>query len=508
MKTRYGFSIVAAMVTISTLLACSITQILPSKTNSPLKSPTGESSEESLKPTDESSQESQEPTEESTEISQEPIVGTWKQIPFQGVGGKSNLGLGGLGIWFGDYFYVGTYNMIMPVPVEPASPSGGGQVAPPGGPGSAGSGQTSPVLATQPPAGPRGAEIWRTLDGINWEVVGEPGLGYPEISTFQPIFFQDRVFVFSGAKPSLLVSNDGETFELINGEWSNGDIKNMLQNYIIEDALLVSGISSQNGLQAWLSTDGKGFDKVIEDSLGNLANKQMCATTTESFNGWYYLGVRNEVNGGGLWRTKNGRTLEKSLEAGFDDSANVMLCSSLIHSGYLYVTIPGYPNHDPKRGVEVIRTADGENWEKVIENGFGLGEEQGYSGRFSVYEDVIYFILSNFPPQSGGSPSTGFRLLKSLDGKIWEQVGEPGFGNTNNYQVTSYIIRDVYYLVTNNIKEGNQIWRSNDGTNWELFHTFPASGTNYGHYLAELVDGLEYFEFDTSRGIQIWRYGP
>lgn len=507
MKTRYGFSIVAAMVTISTLLACSITQILPSKTDSPLKSPTGESSEESLKPTNESSQESQEPTDESTEKSQEPIVGTWKQIPFQGVGGKSNLGLGGSGIWFGDYFYVGTYSMFMPVPVEPASPGGSGQVAPPNGPVTAGGGQTSPGLVTQAPAGSHGAEIWRTLDGTNWEVVGEPGLGYPDISTFQPILFQERIFVFSGIKPSLLISKDGETFELVNGEWSNGDIKYMLQNYIIEDALLVNGISSQKGLQAWLSTDGNSFDKVIEDSLGDLANKQMCGTTTESLNGWYYLGVRNDVNGGELWRTKNGRTLEKSLAAGFDDPANIYLCSSLIHNGYLYVTIPGYSGHDPKRGVEVIRTADGENWEKVIENGFGLGEEQGYSGRFSVYKDAIYFILTNFPPQSGSS-STGFRLLKSLDGKTWEQVGEPGFGYPNSYQVTSVIIRGVFYLVTNNHKDGDQIWRSSDGTNWELFFTFPASETNYGNYLAELADGLEYFEFDTSRGIQIWRYGP
>jgi hypothetical protein len=180
----------------------------------------------------------------------------------------------------------------------------------------------------------------------------------------------------------------------------------------------------------------------------------------------------------------------------------------LIQDGFLYVSIPGYPGKDPPRGVEVIRTADGENWEKVIEDGFGLGEGQGFSGSLKVFGEAIYFIMTNFPPQSGGPASTGFRLLKSLDGKTWQQVGEPGFGYLNSYAGTSFVIRDVFYIVTYNIKDGNQIWRSTDGSDWELFHTFPASETNYGHYLVELADGLEYFEFDTSRGIQIWRYGP
>jgi hypothetical protein len=105
-------------------------------------------------------------------------------------------------------------------------------------------------------------------------------------------------------------------------------------------------------------------------------------------------------------------------------------------------------------------------------------------------------------------PLTGFRLWKSTDGKSWEQVGDPGFGNSNNFQGIILTIRDVFYLVAFNYHDGNQIWRSTDGENWEVFYTFPASPTNEGGGLVEYMDSLLYHENDIQQGIQYWRYGP
>jgi hypothetical protein len=136
-----------------------------------------------------------------------------------------------------------------------------------------------------------------------------------------------------------------------------------------------------------------------------------------------------------------------------------MLCSSIIHNGYLYVTMYGNYGNGSKLGVEVIRTADGDNWEKVITNGFGLGKEQGYTGGLTMYKEAVYFMLNNLSSFSRDTASTGFRLWKSLDGKTWEQVGEPGFGNPNNESVNALVSRGVLYLATHNIKEVNQVWR-------------------------------------------------
>lgn len=500
MKTKRIFYALFALVVVSAMLACSfITRVSTDQPDVSSEEPDVSSEQSNTGETDSWSEQSSTGEEENLE----PIVGTWKQIHFQGVGGRSNVFIGGSGIWFGDYYYVGTFNLGASSGPAPMEGSGvGSEVGP--APGVTVPGQVpSETIQT-------GAEIWRTLDGITWEVVGEPGLGDPEYTTFQTNLFQDRIYVLTEPKPSLLVSKDGETFELVKGDWSNGDIK-YTSYHILGDSssLLVSGFNPQKGIQAWLSLDGENFDKVIEDGFGDPANEGMCGySTSPSVNGWYYLGVRNDVIGGELWRTKDGRSWEKSLTGGFDDPSKIMLCVSLIHDGYMYIVIPAYYGHGPSYGVDVIRTADGKNWAKVIENGFGLGEEQGYSGAFSIYKDAIYFMLWNFPQQSGGPPSTGFRLLKSLDGKTWQQVGEPGFGYPNNFSAAPYVIRGVFHLGTINQYDGNQIWRSNDGTNWELFFTAPASQTSNGLYLVEIADGLEYFELDISRGIQIWRYGP
>jgi hypothetical protein len=497
MKTKRIFNTLFALVVVSAMLACSFsTKVSTDQPDVSLEEP-----DVSLEEPDVSSEEpdvfSEQPYTGEEENS-EPIVGTWKQIHFQGVGGNSNYFIGGSGIWFGDYYYVGTRNMGSAV-IQPQEGvvTGSGVGPESGGPDPVGSASIQ-----------NGAEIWRTRDGITWEVVGEPGLGNPEIFAFRTSLFQDSIFVITEPKPSLLVSKDGETFEPVKGDWSNGETES-IYDYYFRELMFLYGFGPQKGIQAWLSTDGERFDKVIEDGFGNPANEGMCGySTSPSLNGWYYLGVRNDVNGGELWRTKDGRSWEKSLTGGFDDPSKIMLCVSLIHDGYMYIVIPAYYGHGPSYGVDVIRTADGKNWAKVIENGFGLGEEQGYSGAFSIYKDAIYFMLWNFPQQSGGPPSTGFRLLKSLDGKTWQQVGEPGFGYPNNFSAAPYVIRGVFYLGTINQYDGNQIWRSNDGTNWELFFTAPASQTSNGLYLVEIADGLEYFELDISRGIQIWRYGP
>jgi hypothetical protein len=430
----------------------------------------------------------------------EPIIGAWRQVNFQGIGGSNNILIGGAAGWFGDYYYVGTMNAGLP---SQGACGGEAAVAP-----AIQAPQASQVPQATEQERSTGAELWRTRDGDNWEVVGQPGLGVPEITIISPFVFQNRLYVSMGTKTTLLVSDDGDTFETVPGEWSNSGLNNMMSYHIINDSLLMGGYDPQKGLQAWFSTDGKRFNKVIEDGLGDSANYGICGyLTSVPLNGWHYLGVSNNVNGGELWRTRDGRTYEKSLTAGYDDTSNSVLCVSLVHDVYLYVTMPGSYGRGSRRGVDVIRSADGKNWEKIIENGFSLGEGQGYNGGFQVYKDALYFVLWNFPPESGGPASTGFRLWKSLDGKTWEQIGEPGFGYPEKHTAIPYVIRGVFYLVAYDTCDGNQLWRSTDGTNWELFQTFPASGQQFGAYLVEIADGLEYFEGNSS-GVQIWRYGP
>jgi hypothetical protein len=490
MKNKHVVYLVLALLALSAILACSFFSQLVTEDDSVATEERTSSEEQGEEAVQENSgdQENQD-----TQQNLEPIVGTWKQIEFQGIGDGNNISIGGAGVWFGDYYYVGTRNAGFSY--EGAC---GGQVAV--GPAV----QVPQPQSTQEMAS-ASAELWRTRDGVQWEVVGEPGLGNPDYTTLQTVLFQDRLFIFTYPM-SLLVSNDGQNFDLVKGGWENTGIQNMLVNRFINDLLFVNGHEKQSGIEAWTSSDGERFTPV-EDYFGDPDKISLCGNTSTAFNEWYYLGVANFTSGGELWRSRDGRTWEQSLAGGYDDSLNGTLCSSLIYKDFLYATLISNPTSASRHGVEAIRTADGENWEKVIEDGFGLGEWQGYSGTFKVYKEALYFVLWNFPPASGGPASTGFRLWRSLDGKTWEQIGEPGFGYSEKYTAIPYVIRDVFYLIAYNQCDGNQIWSSTDGTNWELFYTFPARGEQFGPYLVEIADSLEYFE-GNSMGLHIWRYGP
>jgi len=516
MKTSRVLHVMMAFLLTGAILACSfVTTMFTGETEKSSEQSTTGDEGESGQSTTGGEGESQE-SSTGGEGSLEPIVGTWKQIPFQGVGGRSNVYMGDSGVWFGDYYYTGTVNVVN-APVIPGEGTGGSSDAQPpqpmgpetgSGVGQPPAGAGQPFAGQQPASSKTGAEIWRTRDGTRWEVVGEPGLGNPEYTTFQTMLYKNRMYVFTATKAALLVSRDGQTFETVDGEWSDGDVRGMLAPYMFGDSLFVTGWSALKGMRAWLTTDGVRFDSVKADFLGDPAYQTMCGYGTPvAFNSWYYMGIRNVATGGEVWRTKDGSAWWTVPGAPDEDPLYTVACLTLDHDGYLYFQYVANYEPDPERGVDVFRTADGENWGKVIENGFGLGQEEGASGGFGVYKNRLYFVLENgFNATATGAK--GFRLWQSLDGKTWEQVGEPGFGYAGSDQATLRIIRDMFYLVARNTKEGNRVWRSTDGTNWELFFTFPANQTNYGHHLAEIADGLEYFEYDMTKGVQIWRYGP
>lgn len=109
------------------------------------------------------------------------------------------------------------------------------------------------------------------------------------------------------------------------------------------------------------------------------------------------------------------------------------------------------------------------------------------------------------------------------DGSTWEEVIEPGFGSTNNYAIVAMAeYKGQLYAMARNEDEGAEIWRTDNGTNWEQV-LFPDGETNgiYGNpWLSCLWGSMIVFEdklycgfssghqgrvFD-STGCEIWRY--
>jgi hypothetical protein len=226
MKTKHLFLSLAVLVVLGTMLACSFfSRIFTKETDVS----SGEVSTE------------QPPGEEEN---LEPIAGTWKQVVFHGLTDRKNALLIS-GDKFEGYHYFSTATSGRPL---------------------------------QP------AEIWRTKDGLDWERVGEPGMGKQD--NYFLIFYnwQDHLYVAAQGEEnaSLWKSDDGETFRHLEGDWPEEKVSLKLHAIQDKHILTVDGPLVNNdglGIQIWSSTDGEHFEKVYDPKLDDPADY-----TVNSFN--------------------------------------------------------------------------------------------------------------------------------------------------------------------------------------------------------------------------------
>jgi hypothetical protein len=504
METKRLPFFLASIIIMSAVLACSLIPKLLTDDSETHNIPSDEKNVKDKDENEDNTTDEKNVTDGSNERNEEkkePIVGEWEQIDITSLTNNKNIVVYS-GTLFGAYRYVAT----QPKPYN---------------------NQT------------QGAELWRTRDGATWEMVGEPGMGNPENHELRVYVWKDHLYVAANGNYtySIWESQDGETFQKIReGDKSQKYLHAIL--YVVGDHLVLLVMPYQEGVQGWVSADGKNFEKVFDGGMGNPKNFSFCSLTGNELpilNGWSYLCVRNNEDGGEIWRSKDGIEWEKVLTGGYDDATNASVMPEYLFNNYLYAIAYN------ANGVNIFRTDDGKQWKKVVSNGFDIGKNQASMGWFNTYKGDLYLLTTNDDPRIWGGigvpkpssngmspdengtapenaqsdwsysesfPLTGFRLWKSTDGKSWEQISDPGFGNPNNFQGIILTIRDVFYLVAFNYHDGNQIWRSTDGENWEVFYTFPASPTNEGGGLVEYRDSLLYHENDIQQGIQYWRYGP
>ena len=221
----------------------------------------------------------------------EPIVGTWKQVVVNGLTGPQNTNLP-FEVEFGGYQYFATE--VTQADLGAAADQG------------------------------RGAEIWRTRDGITWETVGEPDLGDPEVHAMDICAWHDRLYVITFGRSSfaLWVSEDGKTFRPIDGAWPKKKASGVLRT--VEGGLFLF-VTSNEGLQIWEFSDGGNLDNVLEGGMGDPTSRGAGGGPARlellSLDGWSYLGVINSDKGGEVWRSEDGTSWERSLTGGFDNPA-------------------------------------------------------------------------------------------------------------------------------------------------------------------------------------------
>ena len=332
----------------------------------------------------------------------------WTQVNADGFNDPQNQQIPSLAV-FGEYLYAGTWHAVW---------------------------ENDNVISAT-------AQIWRTSDGANWELVSETEAnGAVALIAY-------KGYLYSGSWSNedwgwggkVWRSNDGLNWEFVT-EDGFGNVNGVARFAVFKNTLYASTWSS-GATDIWQTTNGTEWDAFIEPGLGNTSNGG--ASASEVFNGYLYWGVWNSDTGAQVWRT-DGVSTEAPVIDGFETTENKSISALASFQGSLYA---GTWN---LQGVQVWRSSNGVEWEQLS----GVGNPSiGPHNALEVYDGQLYLVVQN--------DSTGLEVWRTPNGIDWEQVGFAGFGDGNNqysfYDNATTVFKGNLYVATNNFATGGEVWK-------------------------------------------------
>jgi len=243
-----------------------------------------------------------------------------------------------------------------------------------------------------------------------------------------------------------------------------------------------------NGPEIWVyANDGStAWIRVSDDPLNPGKSFLYGGEGTQSlivFNNYLYAGTVYGTNSqikksGELWRTADGENWAKVFDYAdwLASGQTGDLMSAVIFNGYLYLS--ARDGSHP----EVFRSWDGVKWEKTVDaNTNVFGTNALYAYPFEVFDGELYLGLTN--------KIDGGEIWKSADGETWVQANVNGMV-ADSYQHSRYMIRQLiayngylYATVLNSDLSNStwrwiEVWRSQNGTDWEQVGTNGLGNTN------------------------------
>jgi hypothetical protein len=155
--------------------------------------------------------------------------------------------------------------------------------------------------------------------------------------------------------------------------------------------------------------------------------------------------------------------MQQVNDDGFGNPNNLSVFALEVFQGFLYA---GTRNEDT--GCEIWRY-DGSSWESVMNGCFGKPYNLGIDD-FIVYNGRLYAGVWTGANEDG--TVEGGEIWRSNDGRNWEEVVSGGFGFGGNYPYIDRLIEFKNYLYAVNGDYGTpefglEIWRSKSGNNGE-----------------------------------------
>ena len=342
-----------------------------------------------------------------------------------------------------------------------------------------------------------------------WEKVVDHGFGkHRNDYAWSMATFKNKIYVGTlniETQAEIWCSDSGEkdTWQMVYKAWGsfNTGIRCL---YADGDTALYASTTNVTGAAILRSTDGRTWKVVGSRGLGNRNNTSIRCMVR--FKDYLYAGAGGKV--AELYRSLDGSKWERvEDDPGFANTRvknssgrmvlnNIMIGELAVFNGYLYA-FTWTKDLNSRRALFWMFTRllprNSAIQEIIRESDFPLlasyAEPIGGTSPYSDSEDATYAIL---PPSPGA-----FEVWRSADGTNWELVvgqNDPygngmGFSgldpaNIDNDAVTSIaVFQDKLYLGTEHDYAKTGIWRTEEGTVWEKVLDFPELGEKKNYYV-------------------------
>jgi len=189
---------------------------------------------------------------------------------------------------------------------------------------------------------------------------------------------------------------------------------------------------------------------------------------------------------------------------GFGNGNNQSIEALEVFDDHLYAEATNYVE-----GASIWRTVDGTAWTQMTSPGFdnAYGADNPIVFDIVTFKDQLYAGTGNWE-----STSSAGQIWRSADGTTWNLVAPNGLGNPNNAGFTTFTsFNGMLYAATLNPSDGAEIWRSSTGNSgsWQRVTSQGLGGgsayfivTSLTTFKGQLYAGVE---ATAGTGAQVWR---
>jgi hypothetical protein len=270
--------------------------------------------------------------------------------------------------------------------------------------------------------------------------------------------------------------------------------------------LYASTLNSATGAQIW--RNDSAWTSLVTDGFGNTENYSV--NHLLEFQERLYAGVGNwdaqnrQTSGGGIWRSANGNSWESVVTDGLGNATQGDVFRLTVFSDTLYAGTWSYTN---TMGAEIWRSGSGNSgdWQQVVTNGLEDPDNVGIL-TLEVYSDSLYAGIFNI--------KDGAEVWRTEDSRDWERVASGGFGDAFNRGVWALEpFAGFLYAATFNPSSSNnpgaELWRCQrcDGTDWQEVPSVKGFGDPENQGIESLIafDGRLVASTYNLNGIEMWQ---